>query len=92
MEFRPYGKRTGLEAESFLRAQELRALLEAAAVARIFDVLEALIGEADANAMRGDAVAEHLAVSFRRRRDALVREHAALVGGDGQSLVTSGLL
>jgi hypothetical protein len=81
-----------LEAESFLRAQELRALLEAAAVARLFDALEALIAQAEADTMRGDAIAEHLAASFRRRRADLVREHAALVGGDGHSLVTSDLL
>jgi hypothetical protein len=89
--------RTGedsLEVQSFVRAQELRALLEAGAIVCLFDALEILIAHADAGAACGDAIAEHHAASFRRRRDELVREHAVLTGGpqDGQSLVTSGLL
>jgi hypothetical protein len=70
-----------VEVESFVRAQELRALLEAGAIVQILDALEPLIAQSDADAANGDAIAEEHAASLRRRRDALVREHVALVSG-----------
>jgi len=63
---------------TFLRAHELRALLEASAIARLVETLDGLIAEADSRAS-GDALAEHCALSWRRRRDALLGEHAALL-------------
>ena len=70
----------GMETTTFVRALELRALLEATAIARLVDTLDRMIAEADAKAS-ADAIAEHCAVSWRRRRDALLEEHAALLSG-----------
>jgi hypothetical protein len=69
-----------MEVESFVRAHEVRALLEATAIVRLFDAFDALIAEAEADAAAGDAIAAHCADSFRRRREALAREHQDLVG------------
>ncbi|HZO94546.1 MAG TPA: hypothetical protein VFB22_12395 [Candidatus Baltobacteraceae bacterium] len=63
----------------FVRAHEVRALLEATAIARLVDALDELIADADRLAA-GDAIAEQCAVSWRRRREALLAEHAALLG------------
>jgi len=64
---------------AFLRGHEVRALLEATAIARLVGTLDQLIAEAELRAAE-DAIAEHCAASWRRRRDALLGEHAALVG------------
>jgi hypothetical protein len=63
---------------AFVRGHEVRALLEATAIARLVATLDELIADADARAA-GDAIAEHCAISWRRRRDALLSEHAALL-------------
>ncbi len=69
-----------METTTFVRTMELRALLEATAIVRLVDALDALIDDADRRAGK-DALAEHCAVSWRRRRDALLSEHAALLSG-----------
>lgn len=69
-----------METTTFVRTMELRALLEATAIARLVDTMDALIADADARSAN-DALAEHCAQSWRRRREALVHEHAALVSG-----------
>lgn len=75
-----FGRGSGMETMSFVRAHEVRALLEATAIVRLVDALDQLVAEADRNA-HTDAIAEHCAASWRRRRDALMNEHAALVSG-----------
>lgn len=70
-----------METTTFIRGMEVRALLEATAIVRLVDTLDALIAEAERNAEH-DAIAEHCAASWRRRRDALLVEHAALVSGE----------
>ena len=69
-----------METTTFLRAAEVRALLEATAIVRLVDAIDQLIADADRRAAT-DAIAEHCAESWRRRRDALLTEHAALLGG-----------
>lgn len=69
-----------MEVDTFVRAHEVRALLEATAIVRLFDAFDVLIAEADAEAATGDAIAAHCADSFRRRRELLAREHGDLVG------------
>jgi hypothetical protein len=69
-----------METTTFVRGLELRALLEATAIARLVDALDAIIAQAEPRAA-GDAIAEHCVASWRRRRDALLAEHAALVSG-----------
>ena len=69
-----------METTTFVRTMELRALLEATAIVRLVDAIDAMIADADARASH-DAIAEHCAASWRRRRDALLSEHAALVSG-----------
>jgi hypothetical protein len=69
-----------METTTFLRGTEVRALLEATAIVRLVDALDQLIAGAEKLAAT-DAIAEHCAESWRRRRDALLAEHAALVGG-----------
>jgi hypothetical protein len=71
---------TGMETTTFLRATEVRALLEATAIVRLVDAIDQLIADADRRAAT-DAIAEHCAESWRRRREALLAEHAALLGG-----------
>lgn len=70
-----------METTTFVRAMDVRALLEGTAIVRLIDALDEMIAAADAKAA-GDAIAEHCAASWRRRRDALVHEHAALVSGE----------
>jgi hypothetical protein len=69
-----------MEVDTFVRAHEVRALLEATAIARLVDTFDILIAEAEAEAATGDAIASHCVDSFRRRRDALAREHVDLLG------------
>ena len=69
-----------METTTFVRTMELRALLEATAIARLVDALDALIDDAERRAPT-DALAEHCAASWRRRRDALLSEHTALTSG-----------
>jgi len=69
-----------METMTFVRTMEVRALLEATAIVRLVDALDALIADADRRAAT-DALAEHCAASWRRRRDALLTEHAALTSG-----------
>jgi hypothetical protein len=68
-----------METMTFVRGQEVRALLEATAIARLVDTLDMMIEDADRRAA-DDAIAEHCATSWRWRRDALLKEHAALTG------------
>ena len=70
-----------METMTFVRAQEVRALLEATAIVRLVDAIDAIIAEAERNAAH-DAIAEHCAASWRRRREALLAEHAALAEGE----------
>jgi len=70
-----------MDTMTFMRATEVCALLEATAIARLVDALDALIADAERRAPT-DALAEHCAHSWRRRRDALLDEHAALVSRD----------
>ncbi len=69
-----------METTTFVRTLEVRALLEATAIVRLVDALDALIEDAERRAP-ADALAEHCAISWRRRRDALLSEHAALTSG-----------
>lgn len=69
-----------METIAFVRGLELRALLEATAISRLVETMDQLIADADARA-KNDAIAEHCAASWRRRRDALVEEHTALLSG-----------
>jgi hypothetical protein len=69
-----------METTTFIRGLELRALLEATAIARLVDALDAIIADAETRAHH-DAIAEHCLASWRRRRDVLIAEHAALVSG-----------
>ncbi len=69
---------TMTELTAFVRGHEVRALLEATAIARLVASIDALIADAELRA-GDDAIAEHCAVSWRRRRDALLTEHAALL-------------
>ena len=69
-----------METKTFIRGLELRALLEATAIVRLIDALDAIIADAEKLAEH-DAIAEHCVVSWRRRRDVLRAEHAALVSG-----------
>ena len=75
-----FGRGSGMETMTFVRGLEARALLEATSIVRLVDALDLLIAEAERNA-HADAIAEHCASSWRRRRDALMNEHAALVNG-----------
>ena len=68
-----------MDVSLFVRAQRLRALLEANAIARLIAALDVMIEDADREAS-DDAVSEHCAESWRRRRAALLDEHRALVG------------
>lgn len=70
-----------METTTFMRAMELRALLEATAILRLVDTLDVMIADAEKRA-KNDAIAEHCAASWRRRRDALLVEHAALISGE----------
>ncbi len=70
-----------METMTFVRTMEMRALLEATAIARLVDAMDALIADAEARSAN-DALAEHCASSWRRRREALLSEHAALVSGE----------
>ncbi len=67
-----------MTASSLLRSQDVRALLEACALARLGDALDELIAIEDERAGK-DAVAEYCAASFRRRRDAIRAEHQAVL-------------
>ncbi|HEY0614725.1 MAG TPA: hypothetical protein VGC96_08790 [Candidatus Elarobacter sp.] len=69
-----------METTTFLRGMELRALLEATAIVRLVDTFDQIIAEAEQKAAT-DVLAEHCAASWRRRRDALLTEHAALTSG-----------
>ncbi|HEX3549004.1 MAG TPA: hypothetical protein VHT53_01430 [Candidatus Elarobacter sp.] len=69
-----------METMTFVRTMEVRALLEATAIMRLVDALDALIADAESRSAN-DAIAEHAATSWRRRREALLSEHAALVSG-----------
>ena len=73
------GKGIDMEITSFIRAHQMRALLEARAIVELVDTLDILIAEAESAGV-GDAIAEHSAQSWRRRREALIAEHQALVG------------
>ena len=68
-----------METVTFVQGLEVRALLEATAIARLVDALDIIIADAEERAER-DAIAEHCAGSWRRRRDALLAEHARLMG------------
>lgn len=68
-----------MEVATFVRAHDCRALLEATAIVRLVDTLDALIAQAEKTAA-DDAIAEHCAVSWRRRRDALLAEYDTLLG------------
>jgi hypothetical protein len=70
-----------METTTFVRALDVRALLEATAIVRLVETLDTIIADADLRAGT-DAIAEHCATSWRRRRDALLSEHAALVSGE----------
>jgi hypothetical protein len=70
-----------METTAFMRALELRALLEATAILRLVESLDTIIEDAEARAA-DDAIAEHCAASWRRRRDALLTEYASLVSGE----------
>jgi hypothetical protein len=70
-----------METTTFIRGLEMRALLEATAIVRLVETIEESIAKADALAPT-DAIAEHCAASWRRRRDALLAEHAALLSGE----------
>lgn len=67
-----------MDVETFLRGAELRALLEATAIVRLVDVIDAMIADAESRA-DVDAIAAHCAQTWRMRRDALLAEHATLV-------------
>ena len=69
-----------METTTFMRGLEIRALLEATAIVRLVETLDAIIADAERRAPH-DAIAEHCAASWRRRRDMLLAEHAALVDG-----------
>jgi hypothetical protein len=69
-----------METMTFVRGLEIRALLEATSIVRLVDALDQLIAEADRTA-DADAIAEHCAASWRRRREALLNEYAALTSG-----------
>jgi hypothetical protein len=77
----PAPKGYGMETTTFLRGLELRALLEATAIVRLVDALDAIIADAEKHA-HCDAIAAHCVASWRRRRDVLLAEHAALVSGE----------
>ena len=70
-----------METTTFVRALEVRALLEATAIVRLVEILDAAITDAQSRAAT-DAIAEHCAASWRQRRAALLIEHAALVSGE----------
>jgi hypothetical protein len=70
-----------METTAFMRGLELRALLEATAILRLVESLDTIIADAEARA-EDDAIAEHCAASWRRRRDALLVEYASLVSGE----------
>jgi hypothetical protein len=63
---------------SLLRSQDLHALLEACALARLGDALDALIAAEESRAAT-DAVAEYCAAAFRRRRDGVRADHQAVL-------------
>jgi hypothetical protein len=67
-----------MTASSLLRSQDVHALLEACALARLGDALDQLIAIEDRRAAT-DAVSEYCAAAFRRRRDAIRAEHQALL-------------
>ena len=67
-----------MTASSLLRSQDMHALLEACALARLGDALDELIAIEDARSAT-DAVAEYCATAFRRRRDAIRAEHEAVL-------------
>ena len=67
-----------METMAFVRGRELCALLEATAIARLVESMDKIIAEADARAA-DDAIAEHCAASWRRRRQALLTEYVALL-------------
>jgi hypothetical protein len=67
-----------MTASSLLRSQDVHALLEACALARLADALDELIAIEDARAAT-DAVAEYCAAAFRRRRDAIRAEHQTVL-------------
>jgi hypothetical protein len=67
-----------MTASSLLRSQDVHALLEACALARLGDALDELIAIEDERAGT-DAVAEYCAAAFRRRRDAIRAEHQAVL-------------
>lgn len=59
----------------FVRAHQVRALLEQTAIVRLVDAMDTMIAQAAAG---GDALSEHCAISWQRRRDALLSEYAQL--------------
>ena len=62
---------------SLMRAHDVRALLELTALVQLTEALDDLIVR---NEMRpGDAVAEHCAESFRRRREGVAAQRDALI-------------
>jgi hypothetical protein len=67
-----------MEVASFVRTHDVRALLEATAIVRLVDAFDALIVQAEKTAA-SDAIAEHCAASWRRRRDVLLQEYRALL-------------
>lgn len=67
-----------MDVATFLRGAELRALLEATAIVRLVDTIDAMIADAESRA-DVDALAAHCAESWRMRRDALLAEHGTLV-------------
>jgi hypothetical protein len=63
---------------SFIRAQEVRALLEACALGKLISALEILI-ESEEERAATDVVAEHALESLRRRHARLKAERASLI-------------
>lgn len=60
-----------------MRAHDVRALLELTALVQLLDALDELIARNEEHP--GDAVAEHCAESFRRRREGVIAQRDALI-------------
>ena len=60
-----------------MRAHDVRALLELTALVQLGEALDELIARNEARP--GDAVAEHCAESFRRRREGVTAQRDALI-------------
>ncbi len=74
-----------IEAETFVRALEVRGLMEATAIVRLIDTIELLIAEARESSAT-DAIAEHCVLSWQRRCEALAAEYRELIGSELQAV------